>query len=185
MKKNVVSKNIYTIDNFWTKDQCDTFIKRSEDIGYSPATVHTENGPRLLDFVRNNNRVMFKDVALAQSLWKTIEPVAPDAIGNSIPNGVNELFRFYRYEPGQMFKKHRDNSFIRNSHEASYYTFMIYLNDDFEGGETSFGKMIIKPKTGTALFFYHYLEHEGTEVLKGVKYVLRTDIMFKLKNALD
>jgi len=128
MKKNVLSKNIFTVDDFWTKDQCSTFIERSEEIGYLPATVQTENGPRLLDFVRNNNRVMFKNVGLAETLWQEIKPFAPEAIGNSIAKGVNELFRFYRYQPGQMFKKHRDNSFIRNEREASYYTFMIYLN---------------------------------------------------------
>ncbi|HEY5823382.1 MAG TPA: 2OG-Fe(II) oxygenase, partial [Cyclobacteriaceae bacterium] len=176
MKKNLLSKNIYTVDDFWTRDQCDAFIKHSEEIGYSPATIQTENGPRLLDFVRNNNRVMFKDVALADALWHAMKSFAPEAIGNSIPKGVNELFRFYRYEPGQMFKKHRDNSFIRNEREGSYYTFMIYLNDDFEGGETTFDKIVVKPRAGSALFFYHYLEHEGTEVTKGTKYVHRTDI---------
>lgn len=181
MKKNVLSKNIYTVDDFWTKDRCSAFIERSEEIGYSAATIQTENGPRLLDFVRNNNRVFFKDVGLAEELWREIKPYAPEAIGNSIPVGVNELFRFYRYQPGQMFRKHRDNSFIRNEDEASYYTFMIYLNDDFKGGETSFENVVVKPKAGSALFFYHYLEHEGNEVVEGVKYVLRTDIIFELK----
>ena len=48
---------------------------------------------------------------------------------NSI--GLNEMFRFYRYTTGQRFKMHRDGSFKRNEIERSFYTFMIYLNDDF------------------------------------------------------
>ena len=39
----------------------------------------------------------------------------------------------------------------------------------------------IKPKTGMALVFHHPLRHEGKEITSGTKYVLRTDIMYKLK----
>jgi hypothetical protein len=57
---------------------------------------------------------------------------------------------------------------------------MIYLNDDFKGGATTFNDIVVRPKKGSALIFYPYLEHEGSEVLEGTKYVLRTDIMFRL-----
>ena len=86
----------------------------------------------------------------------------------------------FRYEPGQLFKKHIDESFIRNELEASYFTFMIYLNDDYEGGETKFDTVEIKAKSGRGLIFLHSLLHEGAEVTKGKKYVLRTDIMYRL-----
>jgi hypothetical protein len=33
-----------------------------------------------------------------------------------------------------------------------------------------------------ALIFYHKLYHEGSEVLTGIKYVLRTDVMYRLEN---
>jgi hypothetical protein len=48
------------------------------------------------------------------------------------------MFRVYKYLPGQQFKMHRDGSYERNENEKSFYTFLIYLNDDFEGGETEF-----------------------------------------------
>jgi len=60
---------------------------------------------------------------------------------------------------------------------------MIYLNDTFKGGETKFNNLVVAPTKGAALVFYHYFEHEGTEVIEGIKYVLRTDIMFRLKNS--
>jgi prolyl 4-hydroxylase len=120
-------------------------------------------------------------LALAQEIWNELAPHAPKFIGESEAIGLNELFRFYRYQPGQQFRRHRDQSYIRNSNEASYYTFMIYLNDNFEGGETRFDDLVVAPKKGSALVFYHYLEHEGMEVIEGVKYVLRTDIMFRLR----
>ncbi|MGC4102871.1 prolyl hydroxylase family protein [Ferruginibacter sp.] len=182
MKVSNLSTNIFTIDNFWTKQQCEDFISKSELIGYEPATVDTEKGQIVVDTVRNNNRVIYKDPALANILWQQAEPFAPTQIGNSKAIGLNELFRFYKYQPGQEFKKHRDQSYIRNEIEASYFTFMIYLNDDYEGGETSFTDIIIQPRQGMALIFFHDLEHEGSPVRQGIKYVLRTDIMYRLQD---
>lgn len=176
-----VAENIFTIDNFLSTEECNNYIKLSEEKGYEQAKVNTEKGSRVIESVRNNNRVLFTDYNLAANLWDRLSPYAPQKIGNSIAIGLNELFRFYKYEPGQQFRKHNDQSFIRKDIEASYYTFLIYLNDDFEGGETTFNHIHIKPKTGTALIFLHSLEHAGTEVTHGTKYVLRTDIMYRLK----
>jgi prolyl 4-hydroxylase len=183
MKTTTLLKDIFLIENFWSVEKCDQYIARSESKGYEAATVQTETGPRVVDHIRNNNRVLYKDIALAQELWKELAPHVPQFIGDSEAIGLNELFRFYRYQGGQQFRKHRDQSYIRNSREASYYTFMIYLNDSFKGGETRFNDLVVRPKKGSALVFYHYLEHEGTEVMEGTKYVLRTDIMFRLKNS--
>ncbi len=59
---------------------------------------------------------------------------------------------------------------------------MVYLNENFEGGETAFlvdPEKIIKPQTGMGLIFQHPIIHEGCEVAKGVKFVLRTDLMYR------
>jgi hypothetical protein len=181
MRRTELTKNIYLINDFWSPKKCDDLINATERMGYQRATIETEKGPRVVDFIRNNNRVLYKDFNLAKNLWDELRPYAPNEIGESVAIGLNELFRFYKYEPGQQFKKHRDQSYIRNSSEASYFTFMIYLNDDFKGGTTTFDTPVVVPKKGSALIFYHYLEHEGSEVLEGTKYVLRTDVMFKLK----
>jgi hypothetical protein len=179
---NEVAPDIYTIDNFWTAEQCLHYINQTEQTGFEPATINTDFGVRRVDSVRNNNRVMYKDDALATSIWQQAKDFVPVKRGNSVAYGLNELFRFYKYEPGQEFKKHRDNSYIKNSEEASYYTFMIYLNDDYTGGHTTFNKLSIAPKQGTALIFYHYLEHAGSPVESGTKYVLRTDVMYRLNS---
>lgn len=182
MQINKHTNNIFTIDNFWTKQECEDFIIMSETIGYTPATVTTEKGQKLVNEVRNNNRVIFNDDQLADKIWQELKSFAPSQFGNSKAIGLNELFRFYKYQVGQQFKKHRDQSFIRNDIEASYFTFLIYLNDNYEGGETTFNDFVIQPKQGTALIFQHDLEHEGSSVKQGIKYVLRTDIMYRLEN---
>ena len=175
--------NVFTVENFWSKQQCQDFTAKSESIGYEAATIETEKGQVLLESVRNNNRVIYKDFKLAAALRKELQPFAPKQIGNSIAVGLNELFRFYKYQVGQQFKKHRDQSYIRNETEASDYTFMIYLNDNYQGGETSFNDLVIQPVQGMALIFQHDLEHAGNPVTQGIKYVLRTDIMYRLEEA--
>ncbi|MDA3615306.1 prolyl hydroxylase family protein [Polluticaenibacter yanchengensis] len=180
MQLNQLTDKIFTIDQFWTVKECEDFISRSESIGYEPATIETEKGQIRVESVRNNNRVIYDDTSLADTIWQRLKPFAPAQIGNSKATGLNERFRFYKYQVGQEFKKHKDQSYIRNDIEASYFTFMIYLNDNYAGGETTFNELTIQPKQGMALIFFHPLEHEGSAVKQGIKYVLRSDIMFRL-----
>ena len=80
----------------------------------------------------------------------------------------------------------KDGAFERDNGELSQFTFMIYLNDGYAGGCTSFrddfGRLFenftVAPKRGSALFFYHPLDHRGDEVISGRKYVLRSDVMY-------
>jgi prolyl 4-hydroxylase len=181
MQQHILTSNIFTIDEFWTPSECEAFIIKSEAAGYEPAAVQTESGQKIVTSVRNNDRLLYKDYDLADALWLQIKPFVPEKIGNSKVVGLNELFRFYKYYPGQEFKRHRDQSYIRSDGDASYYTFMIYLNHDYVGGNTIFNNIQIAPKQGQALVFLHNLEHEGSTVESGVKYVLRTDIMFRME----
>jgi hypothetical protein len=48
--------------------------------------------------------------------------------------GLNERFRFYRYDPGQHFAPHMDGCYQRANGEESQFTFLVYLNDGFVGG---------------------------------------------------
>jgi hypothetical protein len=63
---------------------------------------------------------------------------------------------------GEIFKPHFDGEFSRNNSDTSFFTFIIYLNDGFDGGHTTFFKnddakqpIRVVPKRGTALLFYH------------------------------
>ncbi|WP_160714093.1 2OG-Fe(II) oxygenase [Chitinophaga solisilvae] len=172
---------IVVLKNFLTPAECTALIDKSEAMGYEEATVDVGNGvQRMIKGVRNNERVLYKDEAYATFMWEKLRPYAPEGDENRAACGLNELFRFYRYSPGQRFKMHKDGSFQRNRFEASQYTFMIYLNEGYAGGETVFKSgETIRPETGAALIFYHPLLHEGALLTEGIKYVLRTDIMYK------
>lgn len=75
--------------------------------------------------------------------------------------------------------------------EASFITMHLYLNEPdedsmLEGGATRFHAMDgskrhldVEPKTGRVLLFQHEgLLHSGADVTRGVKYSMRTDLMY-------
>jgi hypothetical protein len=75
-----------------------------------------------------------------------------------------------------------DGGYERDHNEQSFFTFMIYLNEGFSGGETRFAvvpEKSIVPETGMALLFQHHIIHKGCEVKSGITYVIRTDLMYR------
>ena len=173
-----ITDDIFTVSGFLTPFECEEYVRFSETRGFGNAPISTSFGQVLMKEVRNNSRVMVDDPSLAQLIWDRAAPFVPTQLGGHRAIGVNERFRFYRYELGQTFKWHRDGYFERPNGERSRLTLMVYLNDGFDGGHTRFEDAIICPATGTALFFAHHLLHEGAVISRGRKYVMRTDVMY-------
>lgn len=171
---------IWTIEHFLTPKECEDLIHFSEMKGYQEAEVSLVTGAKMIKGIRNNYRLIYEDADLADKYWQKLKFFCPNSIEGVVASGLNEQFRFYKYELDQRFKRHIDGRFKRNEQEESRITFMIYLNEDFEGGETTFDVINIKPVTGTALCFIHEQKHEGRPVTNGVKYVLRSDVMYKI-----
>lgn len=128
--------------------------------------------------MRNNERLVLDDAERASALGERALPWIPEQLGFWRALGVNERLRIYRYGPGQQFDWHRDGSFERANGERSLVTFMVYLNDGFQGGATAFDSLKVQPERGKALFFLHELRHKGEVVESGRKYALRTDVMY-------
>ena len=134
---------------------------------------------------------------LAPSLYDLDHPVHPQGhVGwneydlPSLPDrlegdwrlvGAYERLRFYRYSPGQRFAPHFDGSFQRSPTERSLVTFLVYLNSCEKRGETRLTdlELDVVPAAGRALLFNHFLLHEGALVAKGLKYVVRSDLMYR------
>ncbi len=173
-----ISDEIFAISEFFSSAECDAYIALSEARRFRDAPIETSLGPVMMKDVRNNTRAIIDDPRLAQLVWERARLYVPSSLAGHRAIGVNERFRFYRYDPGQAFRWHRDGYFERPNGERSRLTLMIYLNDEFEGGETLFEDKIIRPVLGSALFFVHHLLHEGGEVKRGRKYVMRTDVMY-------
>ena len=159
--------------------ECAAAIERAESAGFYEAPINTSFGPQIDKNVRNNTRVMIDDLTFAAELYARIGDYVPKHLGDWTISGVNERFRYYRYDIGQQFDWHYDGAFERPGGERSQLTFMIYLNEDFVGGQTTIEENTIVPQTGRALFFIHAQLHKGQPVHKGRKYVLRTDVMYQ------
>jgi len=92
----------------------------------------------------------------------------------------------------------RDGKYVYDLDGAhrTRFTFLLYLNEGFEGGETTFytagaGEKAtleargVTPRMGSVLCFPHgdavgSLVHEGSEVRRGAKYVVRSDVLYTL-----
>lgn len=177
-----IAEGIWTVENFFTPEECQEWIDFAESVGFDDAPINVGFGAEaIVDNIRNNERAMIDDEEKAIRLWQRARKLVPQTIDNYVAVGLNERLRFYRYERSQKFAWHADGSFVKSDRVRSLLTFMIYLNEDFLGGETVFvgaRRTEIVPKTGMMLAFKHEIVHEGAVVREGRKYVLRSDIMF-------
>lgn len=179
---DVTRPYIFEIPDVLTADECRNWIDRIRSIGTEAATINSARGAEVDSQIRNNRRLILDDNEWAAILFERVKENVPPEIHGMTLAGVNERLRCYEYEAGHRFAPHSDGVFVRSDNERSCYTYMVYLNEEFEGGETRFfvePEVVIKPKTGSSLFFQHPIIHEGSEVFAGVKYVLRTDLIYR------
>lgn len=142
---------------------------------------------------RNNDRVIIESYPVTDIWMQRLKPFLVDVMprNNWEPGWeakcINERLRVLRYQPGQYFKGHMDGNFCKEETEdrveqVSFVTLHIYLNEAMEGGATTFlgtPNVEVIPKTGSALVFEHNIFHEGSKLNAGLKYTVRTDIMFE------
>ena len=174
---------IFELPNVLTATECTQWIARIHSAGTTVATINTTDGVQVESQIRNNRRVIFDDPKWANELFERVKHAVPAEIHEMSLIGINERLRCYEYQAGQRFAPHSDGAFTRSDGERSWYTCMVYLNEGFEGGETIFfvePEVVIRPKTGSALLFQHPIIHEGSELRSGVKYVVRTDLMYRV-----
>ena len=100
--------------------------------------------------------------------------------------GMEEFrVKYYNGGTGDRFDNHVDVGDITSC--KRYLALLFYLNDDFEGGETSFlhynpdtkeysGFFNIKPKTGSVMVFppMWMFPHRGQPVISGTKFIMST-----------
>jgi hypothetical protein len=176
-------RKLFVIPQFLTPEECDAFIGRSEQLGCADAPINTSFGPLLRKEVRDNQRLLVDDPALATAWWDRAQGLLVEEWCGWKVVGLNERSRFYRHDPGQRFAPHMGGCFQRANGEQSQFTFLVHLNDGFEGGATAFRESrvspLVTPERGKALVLYHRQLPEGLPVVRGRKYVLRTDVMYR------
>ncbi|HEX5281062.1 MAG TPA: 2OG-Fe(II) oxygenase [Micropepsaceae bacterium] len=172
--KRIVSASprIAAVEGFASRETCQWLIGRARD-GLSRATVFDhETGQARTETVRTNSQCYFKrddgDLILAflrARISRVIE----------LPVDWMEVPMVLHYAPGEEFLPHVD--FLDTEHPGHaidlaergqrVLTFLLVLNEGYEGGETEFTELHSrwKGRAGSALFFWN-VEPDGRPDLR-------------------
>lgn len=193
-----------------SSDECKAIIATGESVGFLSDMPIRED--RHDTSVLAHNFYWVVDTAFHDRLWARMAPYVPASVGGRRVRGLNRRFRVYRYLPGTDYRCHidgawppsgvrQDNTYVYDDSppdkkQSSLFTFLLYLNDEFEGGETTFfipgqaegilNAYPVQPVMGGVAVFPHgetrgALLHEGTGVKKGAKYIIRTDVEYDVE----
>ncbi|KAK1144157.1 hypothetical protein N8T08_005819 [Aspergillus melleus] len=190
-------------------DECKSIIAAGESVNFLPDAPFRGDGDMS---ILAHNFYWVVDIPFHDLLWSRIAPHVPPVINGRRARGLNRRFRVYRYVPGAEYRCHIDGAWPpsgilpddtyvydaspEDQKQSSMYTFLLYLNDEFEGGETTFfipgvrdgvlNAYPLRPVMGAVALFPHgesngALLHEGTSVTKGAKYIIRSDVEYDIK----
>jgi len=179
--------HIWIIPNFLNSQECHNWIQWME--GHLLEHM-SQRGTRYLA-ARECYRLQLHNTDIANQIYErlikqvvNIQTKLLSEFGQAI--NCNPNIRFYKYTKNMSFGKHIDDS---NDLENGYtrMTLLIYLSD-CQGGATRFdkpngsGDVAFAPQQGATLLHLHgddCLLHQADPVLGGIKYVLRSDIVYQ------
>lgn len=172
--------------DFLTHDECDQVIRIAESQGLESSKVYGADE----DVVDNSSRIS-EQAWLRDSSSDLIRSIS-DKVSQitGYPVSHQEDLQVVHYGVGGMFTPHydpcvmEDDECKRMNGESGtrVFTFLIYLNDDMEGGETVFPMIRekIKPVKGSAILFkstddsgrlISRSQHGGAKVKSGEKWI--------------
>ncbi len=174
---------MYEIPNFLSHEECDELIKLIDENHQRSSVV--VGGTDRSD-ITDHRTSSTSNFASSQPPIGDIHSRIADYLNLPLENG--ESLQGQLYEPGQYFKPHNDY-FSGPAYKMHClasgnrtHTLMVYLNDDFTGGETNFPNLqqSIKPEKGKAIWWKNMHEgqtldttlHEGVAVDTGKKYIV-------------
>ena len=173
--------------------EADSIVAMADKFEFGRATVVTAEGTEELD-IRTNSQAQMKSKRLGACINKAVHRWS-EQIAKLLPESINvkemplpgigyvqywfETPAFLKYEVGQEYDWHYDRSvgesFYTNIEDREL-SVVLYLNDDFEGGETQILSETFTPVKGKALVFPSCwsFPHRSKPVTKGTKYAVVT-----------
>ena len=151
-------------ENFLTREECDGAIELHKTFFYGNDFTQVHRDTKIFDCylalfqnyeVFRYNILLRKILALVSA---NIQKIDREAFVN--------YFQIVEWPQNSFQGKHKD--FYEHP-----YTSIIYLNDDYEGGNTFIENEVVKPKTGKIITFNgSILEHGVLPVTQGVRYTI-------------
>lgn len=187
------------LENVFSRRECQKIIQATEEVGFG----HLGQGNTGAAY-RGNRRLQIDDssLKLGEEIWRRIKEFIP--ADEDIPDEgsctfqeMNSRYRFAKYFAGDGFAIHVDKPTIYEKEVLSIYTVNIYLNDltPEQAGRTRFftkmtGGKLVDAAGGTAGSVAIFKQaivpyspiHDGEKLESGLKYLMRTDIVYKIKN---
>lgn len=169
---------IVAFTEFMTPCEC-TALRQLATPQLAPAlVVHPETGALMADPVRNSRTAAFPLLVEGPFLHAINRRIAA-ASHSSAEQG--EPTQILAYQRGQEYKLHSDA--INGEANQRIQTFLVALNDDFDGGETYFPEvgLRLRYRQGDAICFSNVnadmapsrsAVHAGLPVIKGEKFLL-------------
>ncbi|KAF8585080.1 hypothetical protein K439DRAFT_1632903 [Ramaria rubella] len=204
--------NATFLSSILTHAECRQIISCAEAVGMLPDQPASGSAVTLAS-VLAHNFYWLADETFISALFQRVKAHLPEIVQGGQLRGLNRRFRLYRYTKEAVYRPHIDGAWPPSGIDAaggyvydasppgkpqsSRYTFLIYLNDDFSCGETTFftpsakegilDVRPVRPIAGCALVFPHgdtigSLVHMGSEVgaTEEVKYIIRTDVVYDI-----
>jgi prolyl 4-hydroxylase len=171
------SPEVRIFPGLFTPEECDFLIARSAPQLRPSLVVDPQTGRQVPNPVRTSDAIGFPLVSESPAIHALCRRLAK-ASHTHVKQG--EPLQVLRYQPGQEYRPHFDA--IGDSDNQRVLTFLVYLNDDYEGGETEFLSTGLKVKgsKGDGLLFRNAkssgvpdpsAQHAGLPVLAGEKYL--------------
>ena len=181
-----VSDYIYYYPQVLDKTACDNIINHYNKDTFSGwktstfATTSSNTGTSKVDM--KEYWIGPKDM-FYKNIQKGFEKAVNDYVSVNDKIKVQEYtwFRINCYETGGFMKEHIDN--IHHSHGQKqgypHLTSLIFLNDDYGGGEfTLCGESLDKKKGSAVVFPSNFMfPHEVKKVISGIRYSIMTWIL--------
>ncbi len=149
---------IKVIDNFLTKEDCDSLIRDNL------SNLESIREPSY------ERRCLSKFIELPKIKFKLTDIVNETRKGLTI----DPSFEFIQYSKNDHFEWHHDVQL--NNPKVHYITSVIILNDDFKGGELVFREnlKIFKPpiRKGSLIIFSSKIKHKVNKITEGKRYSL-------------
>lgn len=178
----VAEAEIYVLDDFLNEAECQHLVELI-DRNLRPSEL-TSRDERDKDFRTNRSCDIYE---LGSRLATEIDTRMSRLLGFN--QADSEFMQGQFYEPGQQFKAHHDyfseEELVVHSHGLGQrtYTFMVYLNDVDEGGETVFPRLnvMFSPRQGRAVIWNNLSPdgrpnlaslHQGLPVVRGRKCIV-------------
>jgi len=162
--------------NLFSAAEC-KYLMEATGNAFEPSMVFDANRRLVRDQIRTSDGAtihwLIEDPAIV-ALNRRVAAISQSAYENG------EALALLRYSPGQEYRPHFD--FVSGATNRRLQTALIYLNDEYEGGETQFVRTGLKVKggAGDVILFRNegadggpnpLSEHAGMPVTKGTKYL--------------